>query len=330
MATTASVVQPTATPVEEKKTVKTTRKKSVKAEKAAKASAPVPAVEVETQQPAAEGAGVKKPRRTVDKQTVLQSLLDLQQGCAAHIEGLQGEGEEKKAKSKKPATGIKFLRGVNKTLKMIAKDYRRAMKIRPPPVIDPNNPNPPPQRSGFRKKYPIVQRLQDFLTTHCELKELEKEYSRIDVTKILCGYIKTKNLKYAKDGRVIVLSGNPALRTLLFGDEKGEVKSVPEARRVKKIVNPDGTKREEVIETVKDAIFYSGIQKQIGCFFNKPPPTEKKAKTEGAAVAVAAPVVATPAVPAVPVVAPNATEPAAAPKKSAGRRVLLKTTVKKT
>jgi len=172
--------------------------------------------------------------------------------------------------AKKKVTGVRFLRGLNKQAKVIINDYRRVMKMKKTTTEGRGN-----RKSGFEKSYPVVPELKAFLTNQCgtdfqtfikalsephnQLQVTKESYSRIDVTKILCNYVKFKKLQVENDRRTINLMTDLNLRKLLrcdtpFTNQKGEV------------------------EPPQENIRYSGIQKRIGWLFLKvttTPPTEQ-------------------------------------------------------
>lgn len=128
----------------------------------------------------------KKARvyREVNKETVNLAMKELTDFIADEIEVLRDSSEKVK--------GIKFLRSVNKRVKTIHKDYLRVLKMKKKA----NNGN---TKSGFMKPVKITAELTQFTGW-----EADKEYSRVDVTRFICNYIKEKELQKKEDRRQIL------------------------------------------------------------------------------------------------------------------------------
>lgn len=141
--------------------------------------------EVET---AADGAVVDKKerkRRDVSKETVDLAFDELQSRIEAEIKKLR-ESTEK-------VRGIKFLRSMNKTIKTLHSDTKRVMKLKK------RNNRKKSVVSGFLKPIKITPELAAFTGW-----DIAKEYSRVDVTKHICGYIKENHLYKEEDKRLIL------------------------------------------------------------------------------------------------------------------------------
>lgn len=110
-------------------------------------------------------------------------------------------------KVKTPSTktlGVKFLRTVNKRLKILAAHTARVTKQRKNTTRR-NNAN-----SGFRKPVQISDELARFTGW-----DPSQHYSRVDVTKYMCNYIREKGLQRPEDKREIQVQNDPALQQLL-------------------------------------------------------------------------------------------------------------------
>ena len=203
----------------------------------------------------------KRQRRVVTKESVLQDMEKLQKECLDCIESLRKNNTPPTdgTKRKKKVTGGRSLRGINKKLKVLTNDYRRVMRIKKTPAEG----GASNRKSGFAKCYLVTPELRTFLTTNCgadfqaflktlnsNLVVVKEQYSRIDVTNILCAYVKFKNLQMEHDRRNIDLMKDLVLRKLLRYDM-------------------NVTNKENVVEPPQEHILYSGIQKRIGVFFVK-------------------------------------------------------------
>ena len=78
-------------------------------------------------------------------------------------------------------------------IKILHKDYNRVLKIKKKRVVGSSS------TSGFNKPVKIRKELADFTGW-----DVEKEYSRIDVTRFICNSIKEKNLQNPEDRRLIL------------------------------------------------------------------------------------------------------------------------------
>jgi chromatin remodeling complex protein RSC6 len=168
----------------------------------------------------------ERKRREVTRESVDTDFEDLEEKLASEIETLRD--------SKEKVKGIKFLRSINKVIKTLHKDYTRVLKLKKKR----NSANP--TTSGFNKPVTIRQGLADFTGW-----DVNQKYSRIDVTRFLCNYIKEKDLQNPKDRRQIL------------PDEK-----------LCKVLNFDP-------KTAKDPLTYFRLQVYIQNSFVKDPVVEK-------------------------------------------------------
>lgn len=180
---------------------KETPAKEVAAPKAAPAPVVEPSVEVETDAV----SGVEDSKKIVQRhvptsESVEREFDELINGLDEEIKKLR----ESTAKSK----GVKFLRTLNKRLKVLKNHALRVSKKKV--TTRRNNTN-----SGFLKPVHISKELAKF--TGWDQNELR---SRVDVTKYICNYIKEKNLQDPSDKRNIRVEDDGNLKKLLKYDGK--------------------------------------------------------------------------------------------------------------
>jgi chromatin remodeling complex protein RSC6 len=150
-------------------------------------------------------SGVEDSKRSVQRhvptsQSVEKEFDDLISGLDEEIKKLR----ESTAKSK----GVKFLRTLNKRLKVLKNHALRVSKKKVTTRRNNNN-------SGFLKPVHISKELAKF--TGWDQNELR---SRVDVTKYICNYIKEKNLQDPADKRNIRVEDDGNLKKLLKFDGK--------------------------------------------------------------------------------------------------------------
>lgn len=170
------------------------QKVSKKSKKEEVAPAPVaevaPAVEATEQ-------GEKKERRTVTKETLHTDFEALLSKINAEVDRLR--------ESKPKAKGSKFLKTLNKDIKQLHNDVLRVTKFKR------NCDRKTSSSSGFLKPVNISAELAKFTSW-----DAKKAYSRTQVTKFICNYIKDKELYDKKDKRNIICDA--ALKNLLKYD----------------------------------------------------------------------------------------------------------------
>jgi chromatin remodeling complex protein RSC6 len=185
---------------------KTTASKKTVAPKEPVAEVIVPEVQTQAVEAPVESSedtivdSVKRGAPTRD--IVLASFDELIQSIETEMEGLR-EGD---AKNK----GVKFLRTLNKRLKVLKNQSSRIIKDKRVSAKKGTNNN-----SGFLKPVKISTEMAKF--TGWDKDELK---SRVDVTKFLCDYIRNNNLQNPKDKRQILADGK--LQKLLKYDPKKE------------------------------------------------------------------------------------------------------------
>lgn len=159
-------------------------------------------VEEGVEQPVDDQTASKK-RVVPTKETILASFDELISMIESEIVSLR----ENQTKTK----GIKFLRTLNKRMKVLKNHSTRVIKQRNPSLRKNVNNN----NSGFLKPVKISNEMAKF--TGWNSNELR---SRVDVTKYLCNYIRENNLQNPKDRRQIIADAK--LSKLLNYDSKKE------------------------------------------------------------------------------------------------------------
>jgi chromatin remodeling complex protein RSC6 len=178
------------TPAPQKTQKKTTKKEEVVAAPAPVVAAPAePQAEVETSE--------KKERRVVSKETLHTDFEALLSKINSEVDRLR--------ESKPKAKGSKFLKTLNKDIKQLHNDVLRITKFKR------NGERKTSSSSGFLKPVNISSELAKFTSW-----DANKAYSRTQVTKFICNYIKTKKLYDEKDKRNIICDA--ALKNLLKYD----------------------------------------------------------------------------------------------------------------
>ena len=179
---------------------KTVSKKTVKEPQVVKGPVVEPEVVDEVVDESTEDLGDK--RKVITKESVIQSFEYLIKSIESEMDSLR-EGD---AKNK----GIKFLRTLNKRLKILKNQSSRIIKQKRTSTKKNTNNN-----SGFLKPVKISTEMAKF--TGWDKDELK---SRVDVTKYLCQYIRDNNLQNPKDKRQILTDSK--LQKLLRFDPKKE------------------------------------------------------------------------------------------------------------
>lgn len=177
---------------------------SKKSKTASQPAAPAPAVASTTTE-APKSASAKKPRvrRSVSRESLESNFDDLLKRLDDEVSKLK-EAKQARQSSEK-VKGVKFLRTLNKMIKNLKNDTLRVMKIKP------KSNRVRPTSSGFMKPVNISPEMASF----AGLSPSQK-YSRVDITKFICNYIKEHNLQNKDDKRQIVC--DQKLSTLLKYD----------------------------------------------------------------------------------------------------------------
>jgi chromatin remodeling complex protein RSC6 len=170
--TTSEVVVPTE-PVVEKKQRKSKKTSEVET---------VPETQVE-QTTTEASEPVEKRRREVSKESHDNDFIFLEQMIQTEIDNLTNSGKKVK--------GVKWLRGLKKRVGVMHADSRKLLKYKPAGAKKNVS-------SGFLKPVHISPEMAAFTGW-----DANKTYSRVDVTKFVCEYVKSKNLFNIKDKREI-------------------------------------------------------------------------------------------------------------------------------
>lgn len=160
---------------------------------------PPPVEPKKTERQVDEHADEKKQRvrRVVSRDSLENDFQSLQTKIEEEIEKLRQSTEKVK--------GVKFLRTLNKALKTLRADSLRVLKIKP------KSNRPRSTSSGFMKPVKISAEMATFTGWNPD-----QLYSRVDVTKFICKYIRDNNLQDQNDRRQIVCDDK--LKSLLKYD----------------------------------------------------------------------------------------------------------------
>lgn len=148
--------------------------------KATKKVVEEPVEEEDTQTP--------RVRREVSKESVDTDFSSLLERIEGEVTRLRESSDKVKVR------GIKFLRSVSKSLKTLHNDAKRVMKLKK------KNARRAGAASGFLKPIRISSELATFTGW-----DVNSQYSRVDVTKFICKYIKEHNLFDENDKRLILV-----------------------------------------------------------------------------------------------------------------------------
>lgn len=149
----------------------------------------------------------KKARRLVDLDSVSASFDSLLTLIETHIGSIR---ENVKVSSKSGSTGVKFLRTISSRVKQLKKDSLRVMSAPKKRTRVSENVN-----SGFMKTHKVVPEMASF--AGWDPSDMK---SRIDITKVICSYIKDKKLYDPEKKKNI--KPDEALRSLLHYDSEAE------------------------------------------------------------------------------------------------------------
>lgn len=138
-----------------------------------------------------ESASTKKKLNPVSKESVLQNYDSIMESINSEIELIRNSSSGGKSVS-----GVKFLRSLNKKLKILKNQSSRLIKSKKSSSLSSEKSN---KVSGFLKPVKISKEMAKF--TGWDANELK---SRVDVTKYLCEYIKEHNLQNPVDRRQIL------------------------------------------------------------------------------------------------------------------------------
>jgi chromatin remodeling complex protein RSC6 len=202
---------------------KSVKSKSVKSKSKSEKSVKVVEPEVsDVEVPVEDSSTEKKKRRVPTKETIVADFDELVSVVQGEIDRLRESSGRQK--------GVKFLRSLNKRIKVLRGHSVRVMKQKTK-TNRKNNTN-----SGFLKPVQLSKEMAKFTGwDHSELR------SRVDVTKYICNYIRENNLQNPDDRRQIV--ADKKLANLLQYDSKSDDKPLTYYRiqtyMKKHFVNPE-------------------------------------------------------------------------------------------
>jgi chromatin remodeling complex protein RSC6 len=173
---------------------------STKAEKPAKVPKATKAVKVEDAESTEQVE--QKPRRKATKETVNEDFSTFETKINEEIARL----EERKKTEKGKVTGIQFLKQLRKFHKLLHRDTSRVLKIK-------KSNRSPNDQSGFKKPVKVTDEICKFFGW-----DTTKLYSRTDVTRAVCKYIRDNKLQDTTNKRII--RPDAKLTTLLKYDPK--------------------------------------------------------------------------------------------------------------
>jgi len=179
------------------------KKAPVKKEKKEAAPSTTDSTEVIPEEGEDVEAKEKKNRVSPTRESVIQAFEDLIKSVETEVESLR-ESENK-------TKGVKFLRTLNKKLKILKNQSARIIKAKRTTTRKNSTGN----NSGFLKPVKISKEMAKFTGW-----ETDSLHSRVAVTKYLCDYIKEHNLQNPEDRRQIM--ADEKLRKLLKYDAKKE------------------------------------------------------------------------------------------------------------
>jgi chromatin remodeling complex protein RSC6 len=184
----------------------------------------------ETSAPVQEGTEQsveKRVRKVVTQDTLKTDVEQLRQQVESEMVRLRSDQQKNK--------GVKFLKVVNKSLKNLTTDLNRVLKSKTKTVRNKNN------SSGFMKPVRISSEMASF--TNWDPSQL---YSRNNVTKFICNYIREKDLQNPQDRRQILCDDK--LASLLKIDRDTQVVTYPGIQKYMQhhFVSNNSTVSEEV------------------------------------------------------------------------------------
>ena len=178
------VVETVEAPVQEKKK-RASSKKQAKQVDVPVESVEQPAESAESAEESTQSSTEKRSRKVVNQETLRSDLEQLKQQVEDEIQRLRSSEQKNK--------GVKFLKNVNRSLKVLHSDLNKVLKSKVKTVRSKNT------SSGFMKPVKISSEMALF--TSWDSSNL---YSRVDVTKFLCKYIKDNTLQNPEDRRQIL------------------------------------------------------------------------------------------------------------------------------
>ena len=171
--------------VQEKKKRTVSKKQSKQVEPSVETTEQSSEVSSEESETATQSSTEKRSRKVVNQDTLRSDLEQLKQQVEDEIQRLRSSEQKNK--------GVKFLKNVNRSLKVLHSDLNKVLKSKVKTVRSKNT------SSGFMKPVKISSEMALF--TSWDSSNL---YSRVDVTKFLCKYIKDNSLQNPEDRRQIL------------------------------------------------------------------------------------------------------------------------------
>ena len=187
-------------------TTKSSKTKAPRAKAPAKAE-PTPTVEVpEVVESTPTPTQSTSSRRMPTKEVILEEFDQLLEKVNVEIENLRNSSGKVK--------GVKFLRSLKKNLETLRSRSSRVMKSSKPKRVTNTN-------SGFHKKVPVSKDFAKFAGW-----DPSEKYSRVDVTRYICDYIRQHDLQNPDNRREILVENDRKLNKLLKYDENAEGKKL--------------------------------------------------------------------------------------------------------
>lgn len=171
----------------------------------------------------------KRARKVVSQETLKADVEQLKQQVEAEILRLRTDQQKNK--------GVKFLKAVNKSLKTLTGDLNRVLKTKTKTVRNKNT------SSGFMKPVKISSEMASF--TQWDPSQL---YSRVDVTKYLCSYIKSNSLQNPEDRRQILCDDKLSSLLRLDGDNTALTYPGLQQHIQQHFINDNSAVSEEVVQ----------------------------------------------------------------------------------
>lgn len=185
----------------------TSEKKSSKADKKNKSAKKVTKkVKEEPKPPPVVVKEEPKPSPVVVKEELVDKY-DINQQFQDIVDSI--DEEIKNVKAKKPV-GVKSLKSLNKKVKQLQKNCKSLLKKKN------KKKRPHNKNSGFLKPVVVSKEMAAFAGW-----APDELHSRVEVTKLICNYIKEHNLQNPEDRRVI-LADKPLSKLLKYDKNKSE------------------------------------------------------------------------------------------------------------
>ena len=169
------------------KAAKTTTKAAAKTStKAAKTTTKTASKTSTNAAPAAPTERKERTRRVVNKDTILSDFDNVLSTISEQIELI-------KSSNTKGAVGVKYMKTLNKQLKQLRGDVGKNIKVKRQVNSDMS------KTSGFMKPVNVSKEVSKF----AGWKDGDM-HSRVEVTKLICDYVKSNDLQNPKDRRQIL------------------------------------------------------------------------------------------------------------------------------